>query len=225
MMLLELENLTKIYQRRNVLFQAVNGVELAVDRGEMVAICGESGSGKSTLFHMIAGLEKPDKGHIYYEGKDIAAMTRAQLAKYRNCEIGYVIQGQSVLKNFSVLENVCLPYYISGAKDDVYERGMELLKKVNLEQYADSYPQQLSGGEMRRVAIARALINKPKLVIADEPTSNLDVKNARYMMELLYNMHKEGISIVFSTHDDLYKDYVEKAVIMNKGSVTNIMVS
>lgn len=220
-MLLEVQNVSKKYKHNDIEFFAVNNINLSVDKGEFVAICGHSGSGKSTLFHMISGLLKPEEGRIIFDNKDIVGMNDSEIAEYRNSEIGYILQGQSVLKNFTVLENICLPFYISNNKNDIQERTIELLEKVGLKSYTKAYPNQLSGGEMRRVAIARALINSPKLLIADEPTSNLDRENAVYVMELLKQINEEGISVVMSTHDEIYKDYVDKVKIMNKGNLFN----
>lgn len=215
-MLLEVKDVSKKYMHNDIEVLAVSHVHLMVDKGEFLAICGHSGSGKSTLFHMISGLLKPDSGQIYFENQDIAAKTEAEMAQYRNRDIGYVLQGQSVLKNFTVMENVCLPFYLSSNRKEIQNQAMELLKKVGLERYANSYPNQLSGGEMRRVAIARALINHPKLLIADEPTSNLDRENAVYIMELLRKIKEDGIGVIISTHDSIYKDYVDKVMIMKK---------
>lgn len=218
-MLLEVQNVSKKYKHNGVEFFAVNDINMTVEKGEFIAVCGHSGSGKSTLFHMLSGLLKPESGRIIFEDKDIVSKNETEMAQYRNHEIGYVLQGQIVLKNFTVLENVCLPYYLSNNGKDIYDRAMELLEKVGLKQYAKVYPNQLSGGEMRRIAIARALINNPKLLIADEPTSNLDRENAVYIMELLKQINESGISVIISTHDDIYKDYVKKAIVMNKGVV------
>lgn len=216
MMLLEVQNVSKKYKQRNEEFFAVNQISLEVETGEFIAVCGHSGSGKSTLFHMIAGLLKPDSGQIFFENKDITGKSEAEIAQFRNKEIGYILQGQSVLKNFTVMENICLPFYLSDDKNDIHDRAIELLEKVHLEKYANSYPDQLSGGEMRRVAIARALINQPKLLIADEPTSNLDRENAVYIMELFKQISEEGISVIISTHDDIYKEYAHRVLAMER---------
>lgn len=216
-MLLEVKNVSKKYQQNGREFLAVNDVSLKVEKGELIAVCGHSGSGKSTLFHLISGLLKPEKGQILFENKDIIGKKDKEMAEYRNSEIGYILQGQSVLKNFTVIENVCLPFYVSKNKKDRYDKAMELLKKVGLEKYAETYPDQLSGGEMRRIAIARALINHPKLIIADEPTSNLDAENAVYIMELLKQISEEGIGVIFSSHDNIYEDYTDKVLTMKEG--------
>lgn len=219
MMLLEVRNVSKKYSRGGREFFAVDNAELSVNSGEFIAIRGYSGSGKSTLFNLIAGLLKPDNGQIFFEDGCISEAD-FDLSDYRNRQIGYVIQGQSVLNSFTVFENVCLPYYISGGKGDVSERAMALLKEVRLENYAEAYPNQLSGGEMRRVAIARALINNPKLVIADEPTSNLDKENAIIVLDLLKKMSGSGIGVIISTHDSLYRQYADRCFIMEKGILT-----
>lgn len=222
-MLLEVQNVSKKYMHNSTEFFVIDNINLSVDKGDFIAICGHSGSGKSTLFHMISGLLKPENGKIIYDNKDIVAMNDAEIAHYRNSKIGYILQGQSVLKNFTVLENICLPFYMSDRNDeDIHEKALELLKKVGLESYAKTYPNQLSGGQMRRVAIARALINSPKLLIADEPTSNLDRENAVYVMELLKQINDEGISVIMSTHDDIYKDYVDKVYIIDKGILRRV---
>lgn len=218
-MLLEMREVSKKYKRNEREFWAVEDFNLEMDKGEFVAVCGASGSGKSTLFHMLAGLLKPDKGQIVFQGEDICAKNTTEMAKYRNLEIGYVLQGQSVLKNYTVLENICLPFYISGSKGEVYEWGMELLKKTGLVQCANSYPEQLSGGEIRRTAIARALINKPKLILADEPTSNLDKENAIYVLELLNQVRQDGVGVMISTHDEWYQAYADKIIKINHGRI------
>lgn len=220
-MLLEVQNVSKKYSRGNNSFYAVDHASLTVEAGEFAAIRGYSGSGKSTLFHLIAGLLKPDSGQILFEGTSISEESGFDLSDYRNRQIGYIIQGQSVLNSFTVLENLCLPYYISGGKKIITETAMTLLKEVGLEQYAETYPNQLSGGEMRRVAIARALMNQPKLVIADEPTSNLDKENAVGVLELLRRISKTGVGIIISTHDDLYRDYADRCYMMDKGILQN----
>lgn len=220
-MLLELQNVSKKYSRGSNAFYAVNNVSLSVEVGEFAAVSGYSGSGKSTLFNLISGLLKPDGGRILFEGRCISE-SNFNLSDYRNNQIGYIIQGQSVLNSFTVLENVCLPYYISGGKENKEKEAITLLKEVGLEEYAEVYPNHLSGGEMRRVAVARALINRPKLVIADEPTSNLDKENAVTVLELLKKISQSGVGILISTHDSLYRDYADKCCIMEKGVLQEI---
>ena len=221
-MLLEVQNVSKKYVRNGGEFFALDNVSFTVDKGEFIAVCGHSGSGKSTLFNLIAGLAKPDKGRIVFDSVCISYNNDYDMAKYRNREIGYIIQGQSVLSGFTVLENICLPFHLSENKSDIYDKAMKLLKEVGLDQYADAYPSQLSGGEMRRVAIARALINDPKLIIADEPTSNLDCENAIAVMKLLKKISDSGIGVIISTHDSLYNGYADRLMTMDHGSLAEI---
>lgn len=220
-MLLEVQNVSKKYSHGSNAFYAVNNVSLSVSTGEFAAVCGYSGSGKSTLFNLISGLLKSDSGQILFEGRCIS-QNNFNLSDYRNKKIGYIIQGQSVLNSFTVLENICLPYYISGGKENKEEEAMTLLKEVRLKEYAAVYPNHLSGGEMRRVAIARALINRPKLVIADEPTSNLDKENAVIVLELLKKISQSGVGVLISTHDSFYRDYADRCYTMEKGILQEI---
>ncbi|MBP1564891.1 MAG: ABC transporter ATP-binding protein [Oscillospiraceae bacterium] len=220
-MLLEVQNVSKKYSHGSNAFHAVNNVSLSVKAGEFAAISGYSGSGKSTLLNMISGLLKSDSGRILFEGRCISD-NNFKLSDYRNNQIGYIIQGQSVLNSFTVLENVCLPYYISGGKENKKEEAMTLLKAVGLEEYAEVYPNHLSGGEMRRAAVARALINRPKLVIADEPTSNLDKENAVIVLELFKKITQSGVGVLISTHDSLYRDYADRCYTMEKGVLQEI---
>lgn len=215
-MLLEVQNVSKTYFHSSNAFYAVNNVSLSVEAGEFAAVSGYSGSGKSTLLNLISGLLKPDSGRILFEGKCISD-NDFKLSDYRNNQIGYIIQGQSVLNSFTILENICLPYYILGGKENKKEEAMTLLKKVGLEKYTEVYPNYLSGGEMRRVAVARALINRPKLVIADEPTSNLDKENAVIVLELLKKISQSGVGVLISTHDSFYRDYADRCYTMEKG--------
>lgn len=216
-MLLEVQEVTKTYRRGGSEFFAVDHADLSVARGEFVAIRGCSGSGKSTLFHLISGLLKPDSGRVLFEGADILADKGFDFSDYRNRRIGYVIQGQSVLNSFTVLENVSLPGYLSGNRERSEERARVLLKEVGLEACAASYPNQLSGGEMRRVAIARALVNQPGLLMADEVTSNLDRENAAMILELLKRVSNAGIGVLISSHDNLYRECADRCLVMDKG--------
>ncbi|MGN0687897.1 MAG: ABC transporter ATP-binding protein [Oscillospiraceae bacterium] len=220
-MLLEVQNVSKEYSNAGNAVCAVNNVSLSLSAGEFVAVCGYSGSGKSTLFNLISGLLKPDNGQILFEGRCIFE-NNFNLSDYRNNQIEYIIQGQSVLNSFTVLENVCLPYYISGGKENKKEEAIALLRDVGLEEYTAVYPNHLSGGEMRRVAIARALINHPKLIIADEPTSSLDKENAVAVLELLKRLSKTGVGVLISTHDSLYRDYADKCFTLEKGVLQEI---
>ena len=216
-MILEAKKVVKEYTRRNKVLKAVDNVNLDVSRGDFVAITGQSGSGKSTLFHLLTGLCKPNQGQILIDGSDITSMTKDELSILRNEKIGYVTQGQSLLSNFTIIDNLCMPYYLSSRNEDVYDKALSLLKKVGLEDMENEFPNSLSGGEIRRVAIVRALINDPDIIIADEPTSNLDLENSKIIMELLKNISSENKAVLISTHDFEFLDYTNKIYCMDKG--------
>lgn len=216
-MILEAKKVVKEYTRRNKVLKAVDNVNLDVSRGDFVAITGQSGSGKSTLFHLLIGLCKPNQGQILIDGSDITSMTKDELSILRNEKIGYVTQGQSLLSNFTIIDNLCMPYYLSSRNEDVYDKALSLLKKVGLEDMENEFPNSLSGGEIRRVAIIRALINDPDIIIADEPTSNLDLENSKIIMELLKNISSENKAVLISTHDFEFLDYTSKIYCMDKG--------
>ena len=216
-MILEAKKVVKEYTRRNKVLKAVDNVNLDVSRGDFVAITGQSGSGKSTLFHLLIGLCKPNQGQILIDGSDITSMTKDELSILRNEKIGYITQGQSLLSNFTIIDNLCMPYYLSSRNEDVYDKALSLLKKVGLEDMENEFPSSLSGGEIRRVAIIRALINDPDIIIADEPTSNLDLENSKIIMELLKNISSENKAVLISTHDFEFLDYTSKIYCMDKG--------
>lgn len=216
-MILEAKKVVKEYTRRNKVLKAVDNVNLSVSRGDFVAITGQSGSGKSTLFHLLTGLCKPNQGQILIDGNDITSMTKDELSILRNEKIGYVAQGQSLLSNFTIIDNLCMPYYLSSRNEDIYDKALSLLKKVGLEDMENEFPNSLSGGEIRRLAIIRALINDPDIIIADEPTSNLDLENSKIIMELLKNISSENKAVLISTHDFEFLDYTNKIYCMEKG--------
>lgn len=216
-MILEAKKVVKEYTRRNKVLKAVDNVNLSVSRGDFVAITGQSGSGKSTLFHLLTGLCKPNQGQILIDGSDITSMTKDELSILRNEKIGYVTQGQSLLSNFTIIDNLCMPYYLSSRNEDIYDKALSLLKKVGLEDMENEFPNSLSGGEIRRLAIIRALINDPDIIIADEPTSNLDLENSKIIMELLKNISSENKAVLISTHDFEFLDYTNKIYCMEKG--------
>jgi ABC-type lipoprotein export system ATPase subunit len=199
--LLTINGLTKEYQRGGVPFKAVNGVNLSVSPGDFLCITGRSGSGKSTLLNLMAGILKPTSGSIAIEDRDISAFNDKEASLYRNSKIGYIPQGQSVLANLNVLDNVRLPFYLFRHEGDVTKRALSLLDQVGIPHLAHMYPRQLSGGELRRVSIARALINHPAVIIADEPTGDLDTQTTHEIMKLLRQISLQGTAVVLVTHD------------------------
>jgi len=236
--LLELRELTKEYKRGNRAFNAVNRVNLSVERGDFISIIGRSGSGKSTLLNMSAGLLKPSYGTVLFDGQDISALTDNSISHLRNEKIGFVPQGQSLLSNLTVLENVCIPWFlfkhnaVTGydlstgrvvsirREVDPEERALALLERTGIGHLAASYPKELSGGEMRRVAIARALINTPQIIIADEPTSDLDAETTAEIMKLLSAIAKEGTAVLIVTHELDTLSYGNKTYTMSSGNLS-----
>lgn len=213
------KNLTKNFVRNTQRFDAIHDVSFHVKEGEFAAVIGHSGSGKTTLFNMIAGLTKPTAGKILIHGSDLTQMSDKQQAAFRNQNIGYVLQGQSLLNNFTILDNICMAAYFSSTIDIFRERALQLLNEIGLEELAKEYPSNLSGGEIRRVSIVRAMMNQPKVILADEPTSNLDPENSHKVMQMLKDISKKGTTVLLSTHELEYLDYVDSVFKMNKGNL------
>jgi putative ABC transport system ATP-binding protein len=219
MMMLELKNLTKAYQRGGRVFNAVNGVSLSVEPGDFISITGRSGSGKSTLLNMSAGLLRPTGGTVLFEGRDIHRLKDKELSLLRNEKIGYVPQGQSLLSNFTVFDNVCIPWYLFHREGDIEGRVFTLLEKVGISHLAASYPRELSGGEMRRASIARSLVNGPRLLIADEPAGDLDARTTAEIMELFDRIAGEGTAVLMVTHELDTLNYGKKIYSMDEGNL------
>lgn len=201
-LILDVTNLSKEYDRDGNIFRAVDSASLRVEKGELTGIVGRSGSGKTTFLNMISGLLKPSSGGVLLDGVDILALSDAKLSLLRNEKIGYVPQGQSLLANLTVFDNVRLPFYFSKRDDNIAARTSFLLDELGINHLARMYPAQLSGGEMRRVAIARAMMNHPVLLLADEPTGDLDVENIHIVMDIFSQLADRGVAVVFSTHED-----------------------
>ena len=221
-MVLELRNVVKTYTSGNTTFNALNGVSLQIHQGEFVSITGPSGSGKSTLMHIIGLLDTPTSGEVLLEGRDISRLNETQLAKIRNVTLGFVFQQFNLLAKTSALENVCLPLLYSDIpKSDHEILGKEMLSKVSLDDKLKNTPAQLSGGQQQRVAIARALVNDPKIILADEPTGNLDSKSGKDVMELFHHLHEvEDRTIVFVTHDMDLARQAGRIVIIKDGQIS-----
>jgi putative ABC transport system ATP-binding protein len=218
--LLEFKELSKEYRRGGRAFNAVNHVSLSIEPGEFISIIGRSGSGKTTLLNMGVGLLKPTQGTVLFEGNDIYGLGDKDISFLRNEKIGYVPQGQSLLSNFTVLDNVCIPWFLFKREGDPEGRAFILLEKVGISPLAASYPRELSGGEMRRVSIARALINEPRLLIADEPTGDLDAQTTAGIMGLFRRIAEEGTAVLIVTHELDTLEYGNKTYLMDTGNLS-----
>lgn len=204
--LIKIENLTKVFPSGDILggkLEVLRGITLDVKPGEIVAIVGASGAGKSTLLHIVGTLDRPTAGRVQFDGVDVFALNDDELARFRNREIGFVFQFHHLLPEFSVVENVAMPSLIMGRKfGEASDKALKVLREVGLETKANSKPPNLSGGEQQRAAVARALMNQPKVVLADEPSGNLDTANAHALHDLIWNLsRKHEQTFVVVTHN------------------------
>jgi putative ABC transport system ATP-binding protein len=220
---ISVKSLVKTYVVGEVEVKALRGVDLEVERGEFLAVTGPSGSGKSTFMHIIGCLDRPTSGQYFLDGQDVSRMSKDSLAAIRNKKIGFVFQGFNLLSRTSALDNVELPllYGNSGLKtSERHKRAMEVLKAVGLENRADHHPNQLSGGQQQRVAIARSLINKPSILLADEPTGNLDTRTSIEVMDIFQKLNVEtGITVILITHEMDIAEYGTRTVAFRDGQV------
>ena len=201
--LIHIENMKKIYNPGENEVRALDGIDLDIEKGDLVAIVGHSGSGKSTLMNMLGCLDTPTSGKYVLDGQDVASMTDNQLADVRNKEIGFIFQGFNLISNLDAVENVELPLVYRGvSKNERKQLAMEALKSVGLEDRMKHKPNEMSGGQQQRVAVARAVAAKPPIILADEPTGNLDTKSTQEIMEILKELHRSGRTVIIITHDE-----------------------
>ena len=219
--LISLSHIHKIYLMGDVEIHALHGVSLEIHRSEFVAIMGSSGSGKSTTMNIIGCLDKPTRGHYYLEDQDVSTLSKDELADIRNSKIGFVFQGFNLLARTSALENVELPMLYLGVKTaERLQRAKEALELVGLGDRLDSMPNQLSGGQQQRVAIARALVNRPTIILADEPTGNLDSRTSIEVMGVFQYLNREhGITIALVTHEPDIAEYTKRIVVFKDGRI------
>ena len=200
--------------------QVLKGIDLEVKRGEIVAIVGPSGAGKSTFLHILGTLDRPEEGQVFIDGVNVFGQKDKDLARFRNEKIGFIFQFHNLLAEFTALENVCMPGYINGqiSEKDILKRGKELLYLLGLAGRMDHLPSQLSGGEQQRVAVARALLNKPAIVLADEPSGNLDSHNAVELHQLFFKLSDEiGQTFVIVTHNEDLAEMADRRLVMQDG--------
>lgn len=220
MPLLKLQSISKTFKLDGTELKVLDTITLTIKKGEFVAIMGPSGSGKSTLMYIMGCLDTPTSGQIYFEGKSLLGLSEEELAKVRNQKIGFVFQMFNLLPRTTALNNVELPLIY--AKTPLAERkrkALNLLAQLGLTDRAEHLPSQLSGGEQQRVAIARALVNNPSLILADEPTGNLDSKSGKEIMEILKQLNKEGNTIVIVTHDQAIAKYAQRILRIRDGKL------
>ncbi len=218
--LIRLENLVKIYDTGALKVLGLKKINLTIKRGEFVAIMGQSGSGKSTLMNILGCLDRPTLGHYYLDGADTAQMTPGELSAVRNRKIGFVFQSFNLISRTSALKNVELPMtYARRSKKERRDRAMELLTRVGLGERYNHMPNELSGGQRQRVAIARALANEPPLILADEPTGNLDTAASVEIMELFSKLHDEGATVVVVTHEEDIAAFTGRIIRFRDGQI------
>jgi putative ABC transport system ATP-binding protein len=219
--IIEVKNIEKIYNRgmHNEL-KVLKGVDLKIKKGEMIALLGPSGSGKSTLLHIIGCLDRPTKGKVYIQGEDVYNLSENELALIRRNKIGFVFQQFNLIGVFTALENVEMPLRIAGlSKEEARERAKKLLETVKLGERLNHFPRQLSGGEMQRVAIARALANEPLIILADEPTGNLDTKTGREIVDLMNRLNEKGYTFLIVTHDTSIAKSAKRIIKIKDGKI------
>lgn len=223
--MLQVKNLHKSYFQQASRLHVLKGIDLTIDKGEVVAIVGPSGAGKSTLLHIVGGLDKPEEGEVIFDGRDLYKLKENERAKVRNRQVGFVFQFYHLLPEFTALENVILPALVKEKifnVERVKSQGSRLLEKVGLEGRQAHKPQELSGGEQQRVAIARALINSPDVLLCDEPTGNLDSESGKQIIELLLDLNRKNKqTLVIVTHDDSIAGQAHRIVHIRDGRLVS----
>ena len=219
--LITLKGISKVFRVGEENFTALNGINLQIESGAFMSFVGPSGSGKTTLLNLIGGLDVPTSGDLFFKHTKLSSMNRVQMAKYRRENIGFIFQTYNLLPVYSVYENVLFPLLLNGSKEkDARERVMNIVSKVGLSDQIKKKPSQLSGGQCQRVAIARALVKDPLLILADEPTANLDSKNSLQILELMSDLNEQyKAAVVFSTHDEKVTRYVRREVGLEDGEI------
>ena len=217
--MIDIKNVTKEYKREGNSFQAVKNVNLFVEKGDYISIVGRSGSGKSTLLNIMTGFLKPDFGQVVINTEDIFKKDDKEISFFRNRKINYIPQGNTILSNLTVVENVALPFFISKNEGSGFEKAHYILDKLGLEYLSEQYPKALSGGEIKRVLIARAIVNNPEILIADEPTGSLDIKSSKEVMEIFSKINTEGTTVVMVTHEQDTLKYSKKVYTMIDGEL------
>jgi len=219
--LISVKGVSKVFKVGDENFTALRDINLEIDSGSFMSFVGPSGSGKTTILNLIGGLDVPTAGNIFFKNTKLSSMNRNQMAQYRRKNIGFIFQTYNLFPVYSVYENILFPLLLNGSKEkDARERVMNIVNKVGLSDQVKKRPSQLSGGQCQRVAIARALVKDPLLILADEPTANLDSKNSLQILELMSELNKQyKAAVVFSTHDEKVTRYVRREVGLEDGKI------
>ena len=218
---IQADALTRIYPLENGGVVGIRDIDLDIRKGEMAVVKGNSGSGKSTLLALMGGLDRPSRGRLVVEGRDLDKASAGELTDYRRTIVGMVFQAFNLLPTLTALENVCLPALLAGRPyQTTHDRALEHLEELGLREFGGRYPAQLSGGEMQRTAIARALINNPSIILADEPTGNLDSRNGEIVMKLLADLNRrQGRTVIVATHSTLADPYATLQITLRDGMI------
>ena len=219
---IQTKDLTKVYSSGTIQVVAIENVNLSLDKGRFFGVTGASGSGKSTLMNLLAGLDKPSSGNIKVQGKLISELNKEELALYRRYQVGMIFQSFNLVSSYTALENVAFPLLFAGvAKKERITRAAQMLEKVSLYRRKDHRPSELSGGEQQRVAIARALINKPKILLADEPTGNTDSKTSKQIVQTLSDLNRnQGLTVIMISHEEsLLDEFADDVIHLQDGKV------
>ncbi|MBN1301475.1 MAG: ABC transporter ATP-binding protein [Melioribacteraceae bacterium] len=223
MEIIRTENLKKVYQDNGVPVEALKGINLAINRAEHVVIAGPSGSGKTTLLNLLGALDKPTRGKIFFEEKDFSGKTKKELSEFRLKNLGFIFQAYNLIPVLTALENIEFSMMLLGIPEkERHERSMKLLEELEIEDLADKRPGEMSGGQQQRVAVARAIVNNPKLVLADEPTANLDSKTGGKLLDLMERMNADKkITFIFSSHDQKVIERAKRLLILEDGQIVS----
>jgi putative ABC transport system ATP-binding protein len=225
--LIEIAGLTKVYGKGEIAIRALCGIDVGVERGEFVAVMGPSGSGKSTLMNILGCLDRPTDGTYVLDGEDVSRLSKDELASVRNRKIGFVFQSYNLLPRLNAVKNVMLPMLYSGngngnghlTEEEQHERAIAALESVGLGERVNHRPSEMSGGQQQRVAIARALINNPSIILADEPTGNLDTRSSDEIMDIFHRLHGQGATIVMVTHEPENGAHAERVITIRDGQI------
>ena len=217
MAFLEIKNISKSYEMKDSSLLVIDNFSYTAEKGDLISLTGPSGAGKSTLLHMIGALYKPTKGNILFNGEDLYSKKESELNLYRGKHMGFIFQFHYLLDDFSAIENIMMPMLINNTpKDKAYEKAIKLIESVGLLNRKDHFPNELSGGEQQRIAVARALSMSPDIILADEPTGNLDKANSLAVLEILKKQAENGVCVIIVTHDDFIASECKKHITMQK---------